>query len=233
GVGDERDRRAVHQLAHELRALPALVVLVIAGGRSPDLVTGQQNPGVASVLAGDQIDLAQHAERAQRHVLEVADRRGDDEEGTGRRRQTTPTAMSADATGAAITGGAGVVGELEPHLFEVEVLLVLLDDRVLRLLEDAHQGLLVEVVERRDHGEPAHELGDEAVLEQVLRLDHGQQVADPPVLPALDLGPEAHAGPTDPALDDLVEADEPLFTVRNVCWPSLAPTSPPNGPRLR
>src|SRR6266436_6733502 len=33
-------------------------------------------------------------------------------------------------------GGDGVVGELEPHLFEVEVLLVLLDDRVLRLLED-------------------------------------------------------------------------------------------------
>src|SRR5262249_9814838 len=194
---------AVSQLAHELSSLPALVVLVIAGGRRSDVVTGEQDPRVPGVLAGDQIDLPQHTKRAQRQVFEVADRRGDDEEGAGRRRQATPTARSADARawrsraaplrrlflgfrdenrllvtqdhlardhtllepldrgklvhdlehhlfqdGAESAGarapleslasdrGDGIVGELEPHLLEIEVLLLLLDDLVLLLLQD-------------------------------------------------------------------------------------------------
>src|SRR5712664_1489170 len=102
--------------------------------------------------------------------------------------------------------GHRVVGELEPHLLELEVLLVLLDDRVLRLAEDADQGRLVQVVQGGDHRQAAHELGDEAVLELVLGLDQGQQLADPAVLAALDLGPEADAGPAHAALHDLVDA---------------------------
>ena len=35
-----------------------------------------------------------------------------------------------------------------------------------------------------------------------------REVADAPLVPALDLGPEAHARASHPALDDLVEADE-------------------------
>src|SRR5262245_58733386 len=59
--------------------------------------------------------------------------------------------------GAALEGLAGdaghrVVGELEAHLLEVEVLLVLLDDGVLGLAQDAHEGLIVEVVEGGHHG---------------------------------------------------------------------------------
>ena len=59
--------------------------------------------------------------------------------------------------------------------------------------EDAHQRRLVQVVQGGDHRQPADELGDEPVLQQVLGLDHGQQVADPALLAALDLGAEAHA----------------------------------------
>src|SRR5438552_12154099 len=101
-----------------------------------------------------------------------------------------------------------VVRELQADLLEVEVLLVLLDDRVLRLSENPDEGRLVEVVERRDDGQPADELGDEPVLQQILGLDHRQEVAHPALLAPLDLRAEAHAGPSDARLDDLVEADE-------------------------
>src|SRR6185369_373441 len=67
---------------------------------------------------------------------------------------------------------------------------------------------LVEIVQRGDDGQAADELRDEAVLQQVLGLDHGQQVADPPLLAALDLGAEAHARASHPRLDDLVQPDE-------------------------
>src|SRR5437016_167859 len=101
-----------------------------------------------------------------------------------------------------------VVRELQADLLEVEVLLVLLDDRVLRLSENPDEGRLVEVVERRDDRQPADELGDEPVLQQVLGLDHRQEVAHPALLAPLDLRAEAHAGPPHARLDDLVEADE-------------------------
>ena len=59
--------------------------------------------------------------------------------------------------------------------------------------EDAHQRLIVEVVQGGDDREPADELGDEPVLQEVLGLDHRQEVADPALVAALDLGAEAHA----------------------------------------
>src|SRR6266508_6941440 len=49
-------------------------------------------------------------------------------------------------------GRHGVVGELEPHLLQVEVLLVLLDDGVLGLPQDPHERRLVQVVQRSHHG---------------------------------------------------------------------------------
>src|SRR5437773_6207599 len=101
-----------------------------------------------------------------------------------------------------------VVRELQADLLEVEVLLVLLDDRVLRLPQDADERRLVEVVERRDDGQPADELGDEPVLQEVLGLDHRQEVAHPAFLAPFDLRAKAHAGAPDARLDDLVEPDE-------------------------
>src|SRR5438552_1650874 len=101
-----------------------------------------------------------------------------------------------------------VVRELQADLLEVEVLLVLPGDRVLRLPEDADQRGLVEVVERRDDRQPADELGDEPVLQEILGLDHHEEVAHPALLAPLDLRAEAHARASDARLDDLVEPDE-------------------------
>src|SRR5262249_1625314 len=80
GVGDERNGGAVGEAAEDLRAPRELVVLEVGHGRRMDVEVGEQRPRAARVLAGDQVDLAQHTQRARGDVLEIADRCGDDEE---------------------------------------------------------------------------------------------------------------------------------------------------------
>ncbi len=63
-----------------------------------------------------------------------------------------------------------IVGEAQFHLLHLEQLLVLLEQRVLRLLQDLDQRLDVEVFQRRDHRQTADEFGDQAELEQIFRL---------------------------------------------------------------
>ena len=57
-------------------------------------------------------------------------------------------------------------------------LLVLLDQRVLRLDEDLDQRGLVELVERRDDRQAADELGNQAELDQVFGLDSRSRLVD-------------------------------------------------------
>jgi hypothetical protein len=74
GVGDERHVLRLQpfgQAAH----LTGPAELVEAGQRRRDLVRPQQGARGARVLGGDQIDLAQDADRAEGDVFEVPDRR--------------------------------------------------------------------------------------------------------------------------------------------------------------
>ena len=67
-----------------------------------------------------------------------------------------------------------------------EELLVLLDERVLRFDEYAYDVLLVEAVQRHGDRQPADELGDEPVLEEILRPEVLEDVRA--VLLVSDLG---------------------------------------------
>ena len=69
-----------------------------------------------------------------------------------------------------------VVGELQLDAVELEEPLVLLDQRVARLGEDADQRLAVEVAHGGDDRQPADELGDHAELQQVLGHDLAEDV---------------------------------------------------------
>ena len=108
-------------------------------------------------------------------------------------------------TGAALERFVGdrverVVGEDEVDVVEVEELLVLLHQRVLRLDEDAHERVLVEVVHDADDREAADELGDEPELEEVLGQHVGEQARRAPgVVAAADVGAEADAAVADAA----------------------------------
>src|SRR2546426_984611 len=103
-----------------------------------------------------------------------------------------------------------VLLDREPHILELEQLLVLLGERVLAVDEDADQGVLVQRVERYGDREPAHQLGDEPVAQQVVGLDVDEGV----LLELLGLAPrelllgEADLPPPGARLDDLFEAVE-------------------------
>ena len=65
-----------------------LVELEIAQQRLGDAEMFEQLAGMPRVLGGDDVTLAQDAERAERDVLEVANRRGDEvKRAGGERRQ--------------------------------------------------------------------------------------------------------------------------------------------------
>ena len=88
-------------------------------------------------------------------------------------------------------------------------LLILLDQRVLRLGQDLDQRVLVELIERRDHRQAADQFRDQAELDQIFGLHVVEHVAA--VRPRVDvahLGGEADAALLGAVQDDLLEAGE-------------------------
>src|SRR5882724_2882302 len=88
----------------------------------------------------------------------------------------------AARTGLALDCPAGdraerFLGEREVDRLHLEQPLVLLDQRVLRLGQNLLQRRLVKVFERRDHRQAADEFGDQAVFQQILRLDLAEDFA--------------------------------------------------------
>src|SRR5690606_28866575 len=102
-----------------------------------------------------------------------------------------------------------VLAELELDAFHVEQTLVLLRERVARLGQNLDERFLVELLERRDHGQAADELRYEPVLDQVLGLDVLEQRAD--LLAGIDaahVGYEADAALARAIENDLLEPGE-------------------------
>ena len=61
-------------------------------------------------------------------------------------------------------------GELQMDILHIEQLLILAHQRVLRLGEDPHQGVLIEFTERRDDRQTSDKLRNQTELQQVFRL---------------------------------------------------------------
>ena len=99
-----------------------------------------------------------------------------------------------------------VVRDGQLHVLHLEQALVLLDERVLRLGQDLNERAFVEIFERGDHRQTADEFGDEAELQQILRLDVAQDFAGAPLVGSGDLGREADRGALAAPRDDLLEA---------------------------
>ena len=77
-VADDGDARAGLQRGGQLDRAARLVVHVVADGGRADVEVVEQLLGLARVLAGNFVDRAQHAQRAQGDVFQVADGRGDE-----------------------------------------------------------------------------------------------------------------------------------------------------------
>ncbi|MEY3081865.1 MAG: ATP-dependent Clp protease ATP-binding subunit ClpX, partial [Pseudomonadota bacterium] len=87
----------------------------------------------------------------------------------------------APGAGLAVHGLAGdrpqaVVAQLELHALHLEQAGVLLGQGVARLGQDGDQGVLVQLLQGRDHRQAADEFRDQAELDQVLGLDVVEQV---------------------------------------------------------
>src|SRR5581483_1453353 len=78
-----------------------LVVLVVADAAGGDAVMVQQFLGLPRVLAGDEIDFFQYAQRAQRDVLKVAD-------GSSHEIQRRTWRQRTRIRGFVVAGGSGV-----------------------------------------------------------------------------------------------------------------------------
>ena len=83
GVGDERDLLAPSYAGDQPRCLTDLVVLPEAHEGLLYLVVREQLGCPPRVFRGDQIDGLQRAQRPEREVFEVANRRGDNKQGPG------------------------------------------------------------------------------------------------------------------------------------------------------
>src|SRR3954470_21765685 len=101
-----------------------------------------------------------------------------------------------------------VVGEAQLHVLVLEQLHVLARDRIARLRQDLDQRRLVELVQRADDRQAADELRNQAVLDQVLRLELLERGADVAAAHRLHVGLEAERLLADAAVDGLIEADE-------------------------
>src|SRR5262249_27967571 len=91
---------------------------------------------------------------------------------------------------------------------ELEHALVLLDDRVLGLDEDADERFLVEIGHGTDDRKAADEFRDEPELEEILGRQLTEELTEVLVGAAVNVGAEADALAADARLDDLLNAGE-------------------------
>src|SRR5688572_8919762 len=97
----------------------------------------------------------------------------------------------------------------ELDTFHVEQALVLLDERVLGLGEDLDEGVLVQLFQRREHGQTPDELGNETVLDEILGLDALQEIVGGlGVLGTAHFRAEADAGFLGAVTHDLLQSVE-------------------------
>src|SRR4051794_20304733 len=102
----------------------------------------------------------------------------------------------------------GVVGEVEVDVVVVEEALVLLGQRVLRLGQDLHEVVALQLVHRAQDRQAADELGDQPEVEEILGHDLAEQLGALRVALRGDLTTEADCVLADALGDDLVEAGE-------------------------
>ena len=100
-----------------------------------------------------------------------------------------------------------IVGKFQADIVELELFLILLDERVLGLGQDRDQRVLIKLLKRADDRQAADEFGDQAVVDQVLGLEIVDRLVVP-LLVGLDVGLETERLVAKALLDDLFKPDE-------------------------
>src|SRR6266404_1279061 len=122
------------------------------------------------------------------------------------RAQSARPGLAVD--GLAGNGAKRLLRQREIDRFHLEQPLVLLHQRVLGLGENELEGGLVEILERGHDRQSADEFGDQAIFQQVLRLDLTENFAGATVFRRNYLGAEADRGRPPAGGNDLLEPIE-------------------------
>src|SRR5690606_11784394 len=101
-----------------------------------------------------------------------------------------PAGPDLSLVGFVSDGKKRTVSELNSDAVELEFFLILLDERILRLGKDLDECLSIKLIERTDNRQASDKFRDQAVLDQIDRLEFLDRI-DVPLLIALDLGLEA------------------------------------------
>src|SRR6266404_1916576 len=101
-----------------------------------------------------------------------------------------------------------VVGESQLDAFVLEELLILLDQCVLRASQYFHHRALIQLVKRAANRKPSDKLRYQAKLDQVLRLDLRERLAQSLLASAPDIRIEPERLLADSFLDDFFEPDK-------------------------
>ena len=88
-------------------------------------------------------------------------------------------------------GLTSAVRKLQLNAVQREQFGILLDDRILRLAQDADERRFVEIVQRRDDRQSAHQLGNQTVFDDVMRIDVAVNACRRLFFLRLDLAAEA------------------------------------------
>src|SRR6266702_3369669 len=100
------------------------------------------------------------------------------------------------------------VGEGQFDVLHLEQPLILLHQSVLRIGQNLLERSFVEILQRGDHRQAADEFRDQAVLQQILRLDVTEDFAGTTILRRQHLGRETDRGRAPARGDDLLQAGE-------------------------
>src|SRR5690606_31525099 len=85
-----------------------------------------------------------------------------------------------------------IFAKVDFDILHLEQLAVLFRQRIFRLGKNTHQSLDIELLESGDDGEAPDEFRNQAVADQILRLDTGEDLADiAPLVLAFDFRAEA------------------------------------------
>jgi len=105
-------------------------------------------------------------------------------------------------------GAQRLLGKAEFDALHLEQPMVLFNQRVLRLDQDALERRFVEVFEGGEHRQTPNELRDQAILQKVLRFDLAEDLARLAVFRRRHLGAEADGGGAASGGDDFLQAGE-------------------------
>ena len=98
--------------------------------------------------------------------------------------------------------------ELELHSLKGEQFFILFCERVSRLGQDSNEGAFIQLIQGGDNRQPTDKLRNQAVFEEIFRLNSREQFTKSHLAPSANFGSESHRFPIEALFDNVLEPHE-------------------------